>query len=90
MRNSYRYIPEYINFYYCLIYLKPFKLLLFSFIILLLQATRGARNPNLWVVITHAHVCSYAHIPRPVSAGVENVASIHLDFPNEWNAYNAI
>ena len=89
-RNYYRYIPGYFNFYYCLIYLKPFKLLLFSYIILLFRATR--RNPKLRVVITHARVCSYARIPRPVSTGVENVACIRLDFHvnNEWKAHNAI
>ena len=42
-----------------------------------LRATRGARNPKLQVVITHAsHVCSHH--------------SFGLQLRNEWNAQNAI
>ena len=41
----------------------------------LLQATRGARNPNVQVVITHAlHVCSI----------------VRTSTKNEQNAYNAV
>ena len=46
----------------------------------LLLATRGARNHNLQVVITHAsHVCSQ-HEP----------AFVWISTKNEWNVHNAI
>ena len=67
----------------------------------LLWAARGARNPNLQVVITHAsHVCSQHSfglnlVPRVFGLSDQKARRLDLgtrltSTKNEWNAQNAI
>ena len=73
---------------------------MYSFVSLL-WAARGARNPNLQVVITHAsHVCSQHSfglnlVPRVFGLSDQKARRLDLgtrltSTKNEWNAQNAI